>query len=52
MRSFLRTIWKTAPKSSRPPWREFCEKVRDGKIKIVRKRDLRKLALDKKAEKE
>lgn len=42
MRSFLRDIWKTAPKDRRPLWKEFKEKVRSGQIKIIRKKDFGK----------
>ena len=38
MRSFLRNIWKS--RKDRPSWKEFREKVREGKIKIVRKQDV------------
>ena len=50
MRKFLRDIWKTTPKKKRPPWKVFIEGVRSGKIKIMRKKDV-KAILDNKEKK-
>ena len=39
MRSFMRDIWKGAPKNRRPTWKDFCDGIRSGEIKVFKKRE-------------